>query len=249
MPLPSRSSTVASVHTIVATYSGDTHYASSKGNITLNVGNASFTITATSPTITAGSSGTATVTVTPINGYTGTVDLTLTYPSTLTNFCIAANNLTVAGAATVSETITFYTSVSTCNSNNLTVLNRQGTSGTRTVRILPAHSSSSSLSMPTGLYHSPWKSAPLPATFAGLLIAGCFRRRSRLLRCGLAIVALVLVNFSGFGLMGCSSGSSSVPIGSGASNAPAGTYTFTVAGMDSVDSAITNSSTFTVTIQ
>ena len=244
------SSTVPSTHTIVATYSGDTHYASSKGNIVLNVGNTSFTIAATSPTITAGSSGTATVTVTPSNGYTGTVDLTLIYPGTLTNFCIAANNLTVTGAAAVSETITFYTSVSTCNANNLTVLNRQGTSGTRTVRILPAHSSSSSVSMPTGLHHSPWKNVPLPAAFAGLLIAGCFRRRSRLLRSGLALGALVLLSFSGFSLMGCSnsSGSSSVnPITN--NEASAGTYTFTITGTDSVNSAITNSSSFTVTIQ
>ncbi|WP_158822952.1 protease pro-enzyme activation domain-containing protein [Granulicella sp. S156] len=243
------STSVSGAHTIIATYSGDSNYASSKGSVTLNVGGTSFTIAASNVTITAGSSGTSTVTITPVNGYTGTVDLTLTYPSSLTNFCVAANNLTVVGAAAVSETITFYTSVSTCNSNNLTVLNRQGTSGTRTVRILPAHSSSSSLSMPTGLHHSPWKSAPFPAAFACLLIAGCFRHRSRLLRGGLALVALVMLSFSGFGLMGCSSGSSSVPIGSSANNAPAGTYSFTVTGTDSVNSTITNNTSFNVIIQ
>jgi len=242
------STSVSGSHTIIATYSGDTTYASSKGSVTLNVGGTSFTVAATSPTITAGSSGTSAVTVTPANGYTGTVDLTVTYPNGLTNFCIAGNDsLTVPGTAAVSETLTFYTSLTTCDNNGLTVLNRQGTSGARTVRILPAHSSSSSVSTPTDLHHSPWKNAPLPAAFAGLLIAGCFKRRSRLLRGGLALGALVLLSFSGFGLIGCSSGSTVNPLTS--NNTPAGTYTFTVTGTDSVNSTITNSASFTVTVQ
>ncbi len=234
---------VSGSHTIIATYSGDANYASSHGSITLNVGSTSFTIAATNPTVAAGSSTTATITITPLNGYTGTVDLSLSGGTSLSNACVTyPNSVTVSGAAAVTATITFYTSSSTCTAQGLS---RSGGKG------YVAFGSSTVISSNRGVppVKSPWKNAPLPAAFAGLLIAGCFKRRSRLLRGGLALGALVLLSFSGFSLMGCSSSGSSTVNPLTSNNAPAGTYTFTVTGTDSVNSAITNSSSFTVTIQ
>ena len=237
------STSVSGTHSIVATYSGDANYAQSKGSVTLNVGSTSFTIAATSPTITAGSSGTATITITPVSGYTGTVDLSISGGTNLSNGCATyPDSVTVSGTAAVTATITFYTSTSTCTQEGLS---RSGGKGYVSFGH-PTIISSNRNVPPT---NSPWKNAPLPAAFAGLLIAGCFKRRSRLLRGGLALGALALLSFSGFGLMGCSSSGSSTVNPLTSNNAPAGTYAFTVTGTDSVNSAITNSNSFTVTIQ
>src|ERR1700761_85053 len=73
------SSSTSGSHVIQATYSGDSTYAGSTGSIVLNVGGSSgsgsgtFTPSATNLSVAQGSSGTSTVTLTPQNGYTGTV--------------------------------------------------------------------------------------------------------------------------------------------------------------------------------
>jgi len=235
---------VSGSHTIVATYSGDTNYASSKGSVTLNVGGTSFTIAASNVTITAGSSGTSTVTITPLSGYTGTIDLALAASSSFTPGCYSGpSSVTVSGTSAVTATFTIYTSTSACSTTEGNAL----PAGRRNFVI--SHSTTASSKHGALPANAPWKSAPLSAAFAGLLIAGCFKRRSRLLRGGLALGALLLLSFSGFGLMGCSSGSSTVAIGSSANDTPTGAYTLTVTGTDSVDSAITNNASFTVTVQ
>jgi subtilase family serine protease len=240
----SYSSTVAGAHTIVATYSGDANYASSHGSIILNVGNTSFTMAATSPTITAGASGTTTVTITPTNGYTGTINLSLAAPSTFTPGCYSGPGSVVVSGAAVTATFTIYTNSSDCTSSSG---NSQPGVKRRFAVSHPATVSSNHVAPST---NSPWKSVPLSAAFAGLLMVGCFRRRSRLLRGGLALGALVLLSFSGFGLLiGCSSNSAGIPIGASANDTPTGTYPLTVTGTDSIDSTITQNAAFTVTVQ
>ncbi|MDP9051002.1 MAG: protease pro-enzyme activation domain-containing protein, partial [Acidobacteriota bacterium] len=95
------SSTTAASHVIQATYSGNTTFASSSASLTITVGsssgsNESFSVSATNLTIAAGSSGTSSVTVTPANGYSGTISWNLsTSSSTLTNACYVIANTTV----------------------------------------------------------------------------------------------------------------------------------------------------------
>lgn len=75
---PSYMSGLLQVHRVVAVYSGDTHYApaiSTTGQLTVTTPGAPiFTVTATPINISGpGDSGTSTVTVLPVNGFSGTV--------------------------------------------------------------------------------------------------------------------------------------------------------------------------------
>jgi hypothetical protein len=68
-------------NTVVATYGGDSDYASSSGSTTVTVTNPGITIAATAVTISSaspGNSGTSTITLTSTGGYTGTVNVTAT---------------------------------------------------------------------------------------------------------------------------------------------------------------------------
>jgi subtilase family serine protease len=234
------STTVTGVHKLVFTYSGDANYGSSKGTVGLNVGSTSFTIAAPAISITAGSSGSGTITVATTNGYTGTVLLTVSYPAALTNSCYTATPTsavltTAAPSATINYTI--YTAASSCTGSTVN----------------PLHVASSTKA-PTPAPRSPWRNAPIPATFAGLLILGCFKRRSKLLRGGIALGIVLVLSLSGLGITGCSSGASGNTTATNPTtttttgNATAGTYTLTITGTDSVDSAVSNTGTLTLTV-
>jgi len=114
------SSTTSGAHVITASYSGDSIYAASTGTLTLAVSSASrgFSIAATNLTVTAGSSGTSTITISPQNGYTGTIKWTVSSSPTLTNGCVSLPNTTVSSAAAVTVTMTVFTSASSCTSSS-----------------------------------------------------------------------------------------------------------------------------------
>ncbi|MBB5057164.1 hypothetical protein HDF16_001849 [Granulicella aggregans] len=93
-----------------------------------------FTLTATGVTIAApGGSANSTVTVTPANGFTGTVALTCTIsgvtgaPTTSVNPTCAATSVNVTGTSTVTTTITINTDASTTSGSYTAVVN--GASG------------------------------------------------------------------------------------------------------------------------
>jgi Pro-kumamolisin, activation domain/Bacterial Ig-like domain (group 3) len=68
-------------NTIVATYGGDSSYASSSGTATVTVTNPAITLSAANMTISSpspGNTGTSTITLTSTGGYTGTVSLSAT---------------------------------------------------------------------------------------------------------------------------------------------------------------------------
>src|SRR5215813_5579245 len=117
------SSTTAGAHVITATYSGDSIYAASTGTLTLTVKSASrgFSISATNLTVTAGSSGTSTITISPQNGYTGTIKWTVSSSPTLTNGCVSLPNTTVSSAAAMTATMTIFTNASSCTSSSVLV--------------------------------------------------------------------------------------------------------------------------------
>jgi Pro-kumamolisin, activation domain/Bacterial Ig-like domain (group 3) len=102
----------AGTDTITATYGGDTFNATSSGTTTVTVTNPSITVTATAMTISSpnpGNTGTSTITIKSTGGYTGTVNLTASGPSTLNvdgSFGTASIPLASGASATTTLTIT-----------------------------------------------------------------------------------------------------------------------------------------------
>lgn len=233
----STSALAVGAHSVTAVYSGDTTYASSTSNIiTLSVAAAatgSFTLSATNVTVSQGSSGSSTVTVTPSNGYTGAVTFQLgTSDTTIKdNACYTFTNATVTGTSAVTTTITLYTSASVCAS--VGVVKRNAVH-----RFAAAPAASTRTSTPLR------KALPAGAAFLGCLVLLGFRKRARvitLLGCLLLLASAGLVT-------ACGGGSSSG--GGGSSNKVAkGSYTLTVYGTDTVNSAITATTNFTLTVQ
>jgi len=235
------SSAITGAHVLVATYSGDANFGASTGSLTLTIagttGGPSFTLAATAPAaITAGSSATSTLTATPAAGYTGTVQMTISIPSNLNNFCYSVSSSVITSVSNRPGLLTMYTSAATCNTMGLTVLKRPAGGGAHGMAL----SAPSTPSAPA----SPWKRLPVPAALAGGLLLIGLRRRSRLLRAGLGLGLLVVFSLTGLGLTGCSNTSTTATT----SNTAAGTYTITVTGADSVNPAITSSTTVTLTV-
>ena len=234
------SSATVGAHVLVATYSGDANFGASTGSLTLAIpgptttGGPSFTLGATTPAaVAAGSSATSTINVTPAGGYVGTVNLTVSVPANLSNFCYSVSSSVITSVSNKPGLLTMYTSAATCNNMGLTVMKR-GAGGGMALAV-PATPSAPA---------SPWNRLPVPAALAGGLLLIGLRRRSRLVRAGLGIGLLVVFSLAGVGLTGCSNTSTTATT----SNTAAGTYTITVTGADSVNPAVTASTTVTLTV-
>lgn len=212
-------------HTVKFSYAGDTNYQTSTVTLTLSVKSpGSFAMAASAVSVTAGSTTTETVNVTPAGGYFGLTNFTLS-PSTILNACYTVTNPTISGTSVVPVAITIYTNGNNCSSQNLF----QKASGKLAKNDAPA---SPRIPVPAGL------------ALAGLAAVGMLGRRSRKLR---GLVMLAMLTVAGFGLSGCGSTSTA---GQGISTtAPKGAYTVTVTGTDSATGTITSTSTFTLTIQ
>jgi len=232
------SSAVSGSHVIVATYSGNTLYAASTATLIITVSGGSATLTATNVTVAQGSSASSTLTLTPGAGYTGTFEfLTINAPATLTDACVSQPaNIVITGTAPGTSSMTIDTNPANCPSGSVALV--QGATG-RFANGVHVHVIAGSAPAP-----SPGKPSPLgPASgtaFAGLLIAGIFTRRSKKLR---ACLTLCLIGVLGLALSGCSNGTVTAP-----PPAAKGTYQLTIAGADSVNTAVAASATFTLTI-
>jgi len=115
----------------IASSHGKTTYASSDLSVQV-VSNQDFTIASSPSSITNifGSSNITTITVTSLNGYTGTVSLTFTAPFGHITVTGSQNPLTLSSGGTAASTLNITTSLSTTLGNyNITVT---GTSGSRT---------------------------------------------------------------------------------------------------------------------
>jgi Big-like domain-containing protein len=235
----------AGTHDVVAQYLGDSTHTPSVGvgEVVISSpssGKGTIGLSATNVTVSQGSTGTSTVTVSPGGGYTGTVDLTFTTSnnSALQNLCYSftttqsngAGTVAVSGTAAVTTQLSLDTNAADCAA----VLKGSGNHVFRPLRsVLKA--SRNDAPKPGA------RSLPAGIAFAGLLLAGFLARGSRRLR-GLA--CLIALGALGMALTAC--GSSSTP--STASDPPKGTYTITLTGTDSVTSTITNTTTFSLTI-
>ena len=114
----------------IASSHGKTTYASTEISVQI-VSNQDFTITSSPSNIVNifGSSNTTAITVTSLNGYTGTVSLTFTAPFGYITVAGSQSPLTLSSGGTASSTLTITTSLSTKLGNyNVTVT---GTSGSR----------------------------------------------------------------------------------------------------------------------
>jgi subtilase family serine protease len=235
------SSTTAGSHVIEATYSGDSTYAASTGSVVLTVGSSTssstgtFALSATSLTLAAGSSGNSTITITPKNGYTGTIGWTVSAGSaSLSNACYSIYDTSVSGTNAVTASMTIYTKSSDCSSTSAT-----GTSTGKHKFVSAGGRAFTGDALPVLPSHA----RMADVTMTALLLAAWFRRRRRLH----VLVTFAILAAGGFAASGCGgSGSSSQPASS--SNATKGTYTLTITGTDSSSSSISASTNMTLTI-
>ena len=188
--------------------------------------------------VASGGTVTENLVFTSTNGYVGTVVLNTVNGPTVNNACftIPATSLSLTANQTVTLPFTIYTNPSNCPSGAYQ-LSQKG-------------KLSASLHTPAGpMPVSPWRSAPMPVALAGLLLAGCFKRRSRLFRASLALAVTLALGLSGLGLTGCSNKSPGATTTT-STNAPTGVYSFSLSASDSVNASISaTSNTFTITIQ
>jgi hypothetical protein len=237
----------AGVHELIAAYSGDSTHAVSTGVVSVTVpgtssGTGSFTLSSTNVTVAAAGSGSSTLTVTPKNGYTGTVYLTVNTSNNnaLANLCISFPNVAsngdgevvVSNASAVSTDMTLDDNAADC----------PNTGAVRNGAKIPLH-----MLMKTASSHdnAPGNGsvprAPIAAALGGLLLAGFLGRSSRRFRGLAAAIALAAI---GLGLSACGG------VNNNLANPPAGTYTITVTGQDSSSATVPTASTsFTFTIQ
>jgi hypothetical protein len=178
------SSSTPGRHVVTAYYSGDNTYAASTGTLTLSSVQKSFALTATGMTVKAGSSGQSQITITPLNGYTGTISFSVSTLDNITIPCFSAPNATVSGAQPVTVTMTVQTSSSGCN-------------GSTAGFLAPAAGASPGR---MGMF----------AGALGLLLLGCFLSANGRWR-GFGRAALLAA--LGLAITGCGSTSSSIATG------------------------------------
>jgi len=241
--------TTTGAHTVTADYAGDTTHAASTGAISIgaSIASAPFRVSASPATLTVkqGSSGQETLTITPQNGYTGTVYLSFTTsnPSALTNLCYnfttiapdgSSGSVTVSGSTPASTTFTLDTNAIDCNNNG------GGYGGYYGYYTGKSHMLPLRVMQGTGTSRNNGPNpAPAGLAFAGLLLAGFMARYSKKLRGVAGVIALVAL---GLTISACGGGGVSV------SNPPTGTYTVTVTAKDSVTTSESAQTNFTFVI-
>lgn len=233
------SSTTAGSHTIQATYSGDSVYAASTALITVTVPSTTtavtgFTLTASAVTVATGSQGTSTITVTPVNGYTGTIAWVVSSSPSFSNGCYTISDANVTGSAAVTA-LTIYTSASACSTSTLST----GNKGTKR-RFIDASTQADRSAAESRRFKG---EMTLPF-LAGLVFFGLLGRRAKRIR---PLVIVLIVAAAGLVMQGCGSGASTASTASAESIA--GTYTLTITGTDTSVSSKAASTTTTLTIQ
>jgi subtilase family serine protease len=208
--------TTAGTHTVQVAYAGDSSFGGSSATSTVTVPREAISLSAAAVSVVSGSTASSTITASSVNGYTGTVALILssTTPA-MAHACISAPaNATVTAGTPGTSTLTIATGVATC---------------------APGSQIAQVKSSPRGMEQA-------SVAMAGLLMLGFIKRRSRMARLLMAILAIGL---AGPFLSGCGGGGTVAP----STPTPAGSYTVTITGHDIATSTITSSTTLTIVVQ
>jgi subtilase family serine protease len=225
-------------HVLTVTYPGDAQYSSSMATFSILVGDVtatgSFTVNASNLTIANGSQGSIPISVTPAAGYSGRVTWSLA--ATTTN-----------GTAE----LCYFISTSTTNNPNAATLNlgvgsicsSTAPAERSNFRTVTSHTSSKKENS------SPWRNTSGLVVYASLIACGSLFTRRRLSPS--LWLAIVLITVASLGLSGCGGSGGGSSGGTGNTTPPANptTYTLTLTGTDSVNTVITASTTFTLTVK
>lgn len=220
-------------HIITAIYSGDSTYASSSGTLTVTVKAEAFTLAATNVTVSPGSTGTSTITITPMNGYTGTITWSISSSPSLTNGCFSLPATTISGTSAVTAALKIYTSSSACSNTSASWPSsgrNKFTGATASTYLYGAYDL-----IPLGTFL--W--------LAGVIFLGWLGYGSRRSRISAGFFFLVVVCLAALSCGGSGSSTAS----SNSSNAATGTYIVTVTGTDSASSSISASTSLTLSIE
>ena len=185
----------------------------------------SFTLAAANATVAVGSTGSSTITITPQNGYTGTITWTVSSSPSSTDLCFSMPDASVSG--TTAAMLSIKTTASACSLAKII-----GTTDNRRFAAL-SPPASYRFSRPLGLV--------LIITVGAVLLVGY---RSRNFALAGFVLLLVVV---GLATAGCSSTSKSSS-SSSSGTAAKGTYIVTIVGKDATTSSISTSTSMTLTI-
>jgi hypothetical protein len=197
----------------------------------------SFKLAAGNVSVAAGNSAASMVTITPQNGYTGTIAWTVSSSPSFSNGCFSLPNATVSGTSAVVAMLAVNTTSSVCPAPAI---------------IGPAGSMHSSLGpSPNAYSKDPRPLSALRVTQGGMAMAGLLflwllGKRLRMLEAFAGICLLAAIGFAASGCAG--TGSSAPPPSSSTPMAAKGTYTVTVVGTDTASASITASTTMTLTV-
>ena len=194
-------------------------------------GSPSFMLAASSVNVAPGASAAGTLTITPFNGFTGTVNLTVS--GSIPDGCVVlGSNLSRSPAPLPPAPRTWSTPARRPAPPQAARPQRHRRTAARNSANLP-----------------PWKQLPLPASLAGALLLLTLRRsrlRSKLLAASLALGLVFALSFSGLALTGCGgSTTANNNITTTTTDTPAGTYTITITG---TSGTTTSSATITLTV-
>jgi hypothetical protein len=230
--------TTTGSHLVIVTYPGDATHSASTSTYSVVIGNVlasgGLSLTAGNLTIANGGTGSTQVTVTPTAGYNGRVvwSLAATGNSSNLSACYTIASLPVSNASTTKLTIGIGTA---CNS------------------ALPAERGDfRPLVQRTSANDGPkthQRSTPATAIYASLLICGLLAGGRRRIRLPL-LVAITFLTVASVGLIGCGGGGNSTGATGTTSTTPSTTtsYTVTLTAKDSVNTSISASTTFTLTV-
>jgi len=199
-----------------------------------------FSVGATAVSVTAGSASTSTITITPDNGYTGTISWTVTSSPSLTNGCFSIADTAVTSSTAVTATLTINTSSTACTSGASKPASGKSSASAPLVPGLNAGGGA----WPTGLL-SAQTVAGTGLAMVCLAALFVFGTRSRKIA---AFAAILFLASAGIALSGCGGGGSSSTGTGSNSNSPSGSYTVTITGKDTTTTSITGSTTFILTV-
>ncbi|WP_353063763.1 protease pro-enzyme activation domain-containing protein [Tunturibacter psychrotolerans] len=224
-------------HLLAVTYPGDATHAPSSATLPILVGSVTatgtFTVAAANLTVANGSQGSIPISATPNAGYSGRVAWSL-----------------AATTTTGTAEVCYFISPSSSNPNAATLTIGVGSICSSTApaersnfRTLTSRASSRKENS------SPWGNNASLVVCASLIACGSFFTRRRRLGPSLWIV-IALITAASIGLSGCGGSGGGSSGGAANTTSPPGssTYTLTLTGTDSVNTAIKASTNFTLTV-